>query len=91
MILIDLWFKDLSIHYKQITGTAEGCALATFHGRYGYIGDVTKTSERTMLLSILGALGFVMMPLADFCGGQIYKAGKLVKLYYRIVISFHYS
>ena len=32
-----------------------------------------------MLLSILGALGFVMMPLADFCGGQIYKAGKLVK------------
>ena len=45
--------------------------------RYGYIGDVTKTSERTMLLSILQALGFVMMPVADFCGGQIYKAGTL--------------
>lgn len=30
-----------------------------------------------MLLSILQALGFVMMPVADFCGGQIYKAGRL--------------
>ena len=29
-----------------------------------------------MLLSILQALGFVMMPVADFCGGQIYKAGR---------------
>ena len=48
--------------------------------RYGYIGDVTKTSERTMLLSILQALGFVMMPVADFCGGQIYKAGKCIKI-----------
>ena len=63
-------------------------SLFTLFDRYGYIGDVTKTSERTMLLSILGALGFVMMPLADFCGGQIYKAGKLVILYYRIVIRY---
>ena len=49
---------------------------------YGYIGDVTKTNERTMILSILGALGFVMMPLADFCGGQIYKAGGFAPVYF---------
>ena len=42
----------------------------------------SKTSERTMILSILGALGFVMMPLADFCGGQIYKAGGFAPVYF---------
>ena len=43
--------------------------------RYGYIGDVTKASERTMMLAILQGLGMVMMPLADFIGGQVYNAG----------------
>ena len=43
---------------------------------YGYIGDVTSTRERTMMIAVLGALGMVMMPLADFCGGQIYRVGK---------------
>ena len=43
---------------------------------YGYIGDVTSTRERTMMIAVLGALGMVMMPLADFCGGQIYRVGE---------------
>ena len=43
---------------------------------YGYIGDVTSAKERTVMIAILGALGMVMMPLADFCGGQIYHAGQ---------------
>ena len=42
---------------------------------YGYIGDVTSAKERTVMIAILGALGMVMMPLAYFCGGQIYNAG----------------
>ena len=49
--------------------------------RFGYIGDVTSTKERTAIIAILGALGFVMMPLADFCGGQIYKAGGFLPVY----------
>ena len=52
-----------------------------FHYRFGYIGDVTSTKERTAIIAILNALGFVMMPLADFCGGQIYKAGGFLPVY----------
>ena len=42
---------------------------------------MTSAKERTAIIAILGALGFVMMPLADFCGGQIYKAGGLLSVY----------
>ena len=49
--------------------------------RYGYIGDVTSTKERTVMIAILGGLGFVMMPLADFFGGQIYKIGGFLPVY----------
>ncbi|XP_023322314.1 uncharacterized protein LOC111696803 isoform X2 [Eurytemora carolleeae] len=38
----------------------------------GYIGDVTKVEERTALMSILSGLSFIMVPLADFCGVQLY-------------------
>jgi len=49
---------------------------------YGYIGDVTTTKQRTMILSILGALGMVMMPVADFVGGQVYKVGGFAPVYF---------
>ena len=42
---------------------------------------MTSAKERTAIIAILGALGFVMMPLADFCGGQIYKAGGFLPVY----------
>ena len=57
----------------------------------GYIGDVTKTSERTMMISILQALGSVMMPLADFIGGQVYKAGKKIKRLIKITIKIDFN
>ena len=41
--------------------------------RLGYIGDITKVKERTMMMAILASLGLVLMPLGDFVGGQIYK------------------
>ena len=48
--------------------------------RYGYIGDVTKVKERTVMMAILASLGMVLMPLGDFVGGQIYKAGQVYLL-----------
>ena len=50
-------------------------SILTELARYGYIGDVTKVKERTMMMAILASLGLVLMPLGDFVGGQIYKAG----------------
>ena len=48
--------------------------------RYGYIGDVTKVKERTVMMAILASLGMVLMPLGDFVGGQIYKAGLILSI-----------
>ena len=42
---------------------------------------MTSAKERTAIIAILGALGFIMMPLADFCGGQIYKFGGFLPVY----------
>ena len=43
------------------------------------------------MIAILGALGSVMMPLADFCGGQIYKAGEVAFVYSSVRIIFYIS
>ena len=55
--------------------------VAKGFSRYGYIGDVTSAKERTAIIAVLGALGFVMMPLADFCGGQIYQLWGFLPVY----------
>ena len=39
---------------------------------------MTKVKERTMMMAILASLGMVLMPLGDFVGGQIYKAGLIL-------------
>ena len=62
-----LWTKEIYVLFG-------GYTLLNI-AMYGYIGDVTSAKQRTVMIAILGALGSVMMPLADFCGGQIYKAG----------------
>merc|ERR1719220_487360 len=48
---------------------------------YGYIGDVSSAKERTTLIAVLGALGFIMMPFANFAGGQIYNVGGFLAVY----------
>ena len=62
-----LWTKEIYVLFG-------GYTLLNI-AMYGYIGDVTSAKQRTVMIAILGALGMVMMPLADFCGGQIYNAG----------------
>ena len=65
-----IWLKETYIFFG-------GYSLLNI-AMYGYIGDVTKVKERTMMMAILASLGMVLMPLGDFVGGQIYKAGLIL-------------
>ena len=67
-----IWLKETYIFFG-------GYSLLNI-AMLGYIGDVTRVKERTMMMAILSSLGAVLMPLGDFVGGQIYKAGQVYLL-----------